>query len=153
MEFTARVLLPIWFHVYQLQYIFMFTLQGTWSGPCCWASRIQLRLVGFIYNRQRLLRFARTIDYMSLTTMTTRQIRLRLVGFINNRWRLLDFMKIARWHASDYFDNSFRLQDSRNRLCSATTLTTHLAYKTSRNQLRLVSFIASSRFSGNLTNT
>jgi hypothetical protein len=50
-----RALLPTRFHVYRLQHIFVFTLQGTWSRPCCWVSRIQLRLVGFIDNHQRLL--------------------------------------------------------------------------------------------------
>jgi hypothetical protein len=61
--------------------------------------------------------FVTTLNYMSLTTTTTRRIWLRLVGFINNRRRLLDFMKNAWRHAGDYFDYSFHLQVSRNRLC------------------------------------
>jgi hypothetical protein len=59
---------------------------------------------------------ARTLDYLSLITETTRRIRFQLVGFINNHRRLLDFVKNARRHAGDYFDYSFRLQASRNRL-------------------------------------
>jgi hypothetical protein len=54
--------------------------------------------------------FARTLDYTSQTTPTTRQIRLRLVGLIASRRQLLDFVKNARRHASDYFDYSFHLQ-------------------------------------------
>jgi hypothetical protein len=50
---------------------------------------------------------------------TPRQIRLQLVGLIISHQRLLDFMKNARRHAGDYFDYSFRLQASRNRLGSA----------------------------------
>jgi hypothetical protein len=69
--------------------------------------------------------FTRMLAYASLTTMTTCRIRLQLVGFINNHRRLLDFMKNARQHAGDYFDYSFHLQASQNRLCLATCWRLH----------------------------
>jgi hypothetical protein len=101
-------LLPTWYHVYQSQHTFMFTLQGTWPGPCCWASWIQLRLVGFSNNRQRLLQLREkarlhVTDYNDYSPDSTPTI-----GLIDSRRRLLDFVKNARRHAGDY---SFRLQD------------------------------------------
>jgi hypothetical protein len=154
-SFFARATVPTWFQDYQLQRSFMFILQGTWSGPCCWASRIQLRLVGFINIRQRLLRFHKNArlhvagynNYSSKSPPTSwvhqqPSATTRLCEECTATcWRLLQLLV-----SPTSYSELTLLGDT-----PMTTLITSPIYETSRNQLRLVSFIGSSRSRGTWT--
>jgi hypothetical protein len=119
MEFIARATLPTRFHVYQLQHTFMFILQGPDLDHDDGRVEFNSAQLASSTIANDYFDFVRMLAYASLATTTTCRIRLRLVGFINNCQRLLDFVKNARQHAGDYFDYSFCLDASRNRLCLA----------------------------------